>query len=91
MIEVWKYLNDVYQVDQTMLKRDECSSTRGHCHKLKKQHNRLKLRSHFFSQRVVTAWNNLPKEVAEASTLLTFKCKLDKAWEEFMYIQHPMF
>lgn len=91
MIEVWKYLNGIYQVDQTMLERDIGSNTRGHNLKLKKKHCRLKLRGHFFSQRVVTAWNNLPKEVAEASTIYTFKCRLDKAWEKHMYVQQPLF
>ena len=91
MIEVWKYLNGIYQVDQQMLVRDIGSSTRGHTLKLKKSHNRLLVRSHSFSQRVISTWNNLPKEVAEAKTMDTFKRLLDKAWEEYMFIQTPLF
>ena len=91
MIEVWKYLNGVYQVDSEMFERDVDSVTRGHNHKLKKKHNRLKLRSHSFSQRIVSAWNNLPQDVVDANSLLTFKCRLDKVWEKYMYTQDPMF
>ena len=91
MIEVWKYLNGIYEVDQQMLVRDIGSSTRGHNFKLKKSHNRLLVRSHFFSQRVISAWNNLPKEVAEAKTMDAFKRLLDKAWEEYMFTQNPLF
>ena len=53
---------------------------RGHCHKLETTRSRLELRRNFFSQRVVRHWNNLPDNVVNASTVNTFKNRLDREW-----------
>ena len=37
-------------------------------------------RKRFFTQRVVTHWNRLPKEVVDAPSLEAFKAKLDVAF-----------
>ena len=37
------------------------------------------IRKKFFSQRVVTHWNRLPKEALDAPTLEAFKARLDVA------------
>jgi len=50
---------------------------RGHNLKVKVQRSRLQLRQGFFSQRVVCAWNSLPSSVVEASSVKTFKKRLD--------------
>jgi len=39
----------------------------------------LDIRRRFFTQRVVTHWNRLPKEVAGAPSLEAFKARLDVA------------
>ena len=49
----------------------------GHKLKVKVQRSRLQLRQEFFSQRVVCAWNSLPSSVVEASSVKTFKKRLD--------------
>ena len=40
---------------------------------------RLDIRENFFTQRVLTHWNRLPKEVVDASSLEALKARLDVA------------
>jgi len=39
----------------------------------------LDIRKKFFTQRVVTHWNSLPKEAVDAPSLQAFKARLDVA------------
>ena len=49
--------------------------------KFQKSRSRLDVRKYFSSQWVVNLWNNLPKEVAEAPSMDSFKSRLVTAMQ----------
>ena len=57
------------------------SSLRGHEKKIFKERSKTKIRKNFFTQRVVSLWNNLPAPVVNAPSVKSFERRLDKAWE----------
>jgi hypothetical protein len=80
MIEVFKYMTNLYDVDTSWMKPKQYKLTRGHPLQLEKQHSSLEIRRHSFSHRVVENWNALPDHVALAPSIDSFKNRLDKAW-----------
>ena len=52
--------------------------SRGHTLKLEKPRARLELRRHFFSNRVIDAWNSLPGYMVEATSTNMFKAALQR-------------
>lgn len=64
--------------------RNSTRDTRGHKYKITKKFC-TNLSAHFFTNRVVNIWNNLPHQIVAAETLNSFKNALDKHWEQFMF------
>ena len=80
LIASFQYLKGAYkQEGQQLLRRVDSDRTRGNGLKLRQGRFRLDLRKKFFTQRVVTHWNRLLKEVVDAPSLETLKARLDVA------------
>ena len=72
----FQYLKGAYKQEGERLFM-RVDRTRGNGFKLGQRRFRLDVRSKFFTQRVLTHWNRLPKEVVDAPSLEAFKARLD--------------
>ena len=79
-IEAFQYLGGAYKQErQQLFTRIHSDRTRGNGFTLRQGRFRLDTRRKFFTQRVVTHWNRLPKEAVDAPSLEAFKARLDVA------------
>jgi len=65
MIEVYKIMTGKDKIDKEQFfpLADNNYGLRGHSLKIRKDRANLDIRKHFFSQRVVNAWNKLPQHL----------------------------
>ena len=80
LIAAFQYLKGAYkQEGEWLFMRMDSDKTRGKGFKLGQGRFRLDIRREFFTHRVVTHWNRLPKEAVDAPSLQAFKARLDVA------------
>ena len=80
LIVAFQYWKGVYkQEGEQLFTRVDSDRTRGNGFKLRQGRFGLDIRRKFFTQRVVTHWNRLAKEVVDAPPLEVFKARLDVA------------
>ena len=90
MIETYKFLHNVYDLNNEWLRRDHSTRTRGHSLKLEKRICQTTMRQHCFSNRVINNWNSLPESIISAPTVNSFKSKLDQHWYNHIYSTAPI-
>jgi hypothetical protein len=91
VIEAYKYIHGIYNVSPCPLLLDErVVLTRGHTYKLKKARCNKSVRQHFFVNRVVDKWNQLPDFIVTSPSLNTFKNRLDSFWEVHKFSLDPI-
>ena len=75
--ETYKFTHNLYRTDVSKFFTPSANvQTRGHQYKLEKTFSRTDTRKFFFSNRVITPWNQLPENVVSAPSLSTFKKRL---------------
>ena len=94
LVFVYKLLHGMVDLDASKfftLAHD--NRTRGHDLKLQVGYSRLLLRRNFFSQRIVSLWNNLPSACIDAPSLQLFKSSLRMYFEQngFRQFQSSVF
>lgn len=78
MVQVFKCIKGIDKTNSgSMFTFSNTGKTRGHKYKLQKQKFRTGIRQHFFSQRVINSWNNLPSSIIDSSSLFAFKKNFD--------------
>ncbi len=81
MIQVFKFVHNIWDYSsENFLERVSEQRTRGHQYKLYKNRWESALRGHFFTNRVVNLWNELPDEITAAESVDKFKQGLDNFW-----------
>ena len=76
----FQYLKGAYkQEGERLVTRVDSDRTMGNVFKLRQVRFQFDIRRKFFTQRVVTHWNRLPREVVDAPSLEAFKARLDVA------------
>ena len=80
LIAAFQNLKGAYkQEGEWLFTRVDSDRTRENGFKLRQGRFRLDIKRKFFTQKVVTHWNRLPKGVVDAPSLEAFKARLDVA------------
>ena len=68
----------------TIFPKNNTATTRGHKYKIYKKHCRTNRRKYSFSQRVLAHWNALPESVIDATSVNSFKNRLNNHWKNIV-------
>ena len=86
-IETFKILTNIYDplTTKTLLTIDSNTRTRNNSFKLVKPRVNYKPYQEFFTNRIISKWNRLPPYVVKATSLNSFKNRLDNHFKDVMY------
>ncbi len=80
LIQLFKFIK---QGDCKGLEFNTGERTRGHAYKLFKSQFNLENRKHYFYNRVIDRWNDLPEQIVNCTGVNSFKKQLDLYWGIF--------
>ena len=82
MIETFKITHNIYDnlTTNSLIHYNTNSVTRSNSYKLFKPRCNTKRFQHFFTNRIINNWNNLPEAIVSSESVNTFKNRLDKHW-----------
>ena len=81
VIEIFKIINGKYDRNAIpMLNKSHNQNTRGNSFKLNIERTKYNKRKYSFCIRSASVWNSLPENVVQATSLNSFKNKVDKFW-----------
>ncbi|KAF2350635.1 hypothetical protein FHG87_018608 [Trinorchestia longiramus] len=90
LIETFKYLNGLNNVTlEGLFERDGNVRTRNNGQKLLLRNFKTSQAMNFFPVKIAATWNQLPENIVSASTVNTFKYRLDKFWITNPPVLHP--
>ena len=87
LIEAYKIMHNVYDPETTksLLSLSNITHTRSHPLKLTKKCVNTQKYLEFFTNRIVSNWNNLPSDIVMADSVNSFKNKIDHHFRNLMY------
>ena len=86
IIQVSKIIHKIDDIDMNVFfSFDENTQLRGHNLKLKKPRANKSVRANLFALRNIPVLNSLPTETVNSKTVVEFKTKLDKIWQDIRY------
>ena len=87
LIEMYKIVHETYDplTTKSLYQIDTTNKLRSHCYKLIKPRVNTTMFQNFFTNRIITPWNSLPEEVVTASSLNSFKNKLDNCLHQYRF------
>ena len=88
LILAWKITHDLIPSLSGILVPSTNTHTRGHQYKLAVRRTKTEARRRFFTNRVVTTWNNLPSEVVMSPSLQIFKSRLHEALGDLLFFYY---
>lgn len=81
MLQTFRILKGIDNVDPANFFEVDNSKTRGHSLKIKKPRANTNIKLYSFSHRCINNWNSLPEEVIQSETLNGFKSGLENHWK----------
>ena len=80
MIQLFKIINNIDDIQPVKFFTFKDNTTRGHIFRISKPSDSKTLRKNVFPVRCIDKWNELSEDIVTSTDILSFKVKLNKMW-----------